>query len=78
MIHLKSIEQNYLKANTNLTQLVKHWTLKPLIVSCIRSSHTGGNFFALVVKSLDANTAISANFVLIVKNSIRIILEVFL
>ena len=34
----------------------------------IRSSSTGGNFFA-AVKSFDANIAKSGNFVLTVKNS---------
>ena len=33
------------QANASLTQLVKHWTLKQVIISCIRLSPTGGNFF---------------------------------
>ena len=37
-----------LKANVSLVQLVRHWTLKLVIISCIRSSPTGDNFFALV------------------------------
>ena len=56
-----------LQANASLAQLVRHWTLKPVIISCIKSSPTGGNFFA-VVESFDANTAISVNFVLTVNN----------
>ena len=38
----------------------------------VRSSPTRGNFFA-VAKSCDANTAISGNFVLTVKNPIAFI-----
>ena len=41
------------------------WTPNLVIISCIRSSPTEGNFF-VVVKSF---TAISVNFVLTVKNS---------
>ena len=56
-----------LKANVSLAQLVRHWTLK-LVISCIRSSPTGSNFFA-VVKCFAYNNAISANFAQTVKNS---------
>ena len=49
-------------AHASLAQLVRHCIFKPVIISCIRSSATGGYFFA-VVKSSDANTAISANYV---------------
>ena len=45
-----------------------HWTLK-LVISCIRLSPTGGNFFFAVVKFFEYNNAISANFVQTVKNS---------
>ena len=139
----KDLKVSDLQPNANLAQLVKNWALKPVLISCIRSSPTccviktkswlnithgfiprkiqwhihtgqwslvnwvvqstyetlykrhmninemalrmasafmvigvsarypdttGGNFF-VVVKSFDANTAISANFVLTVKNS---------
>ena len=56
---------SHLKTHARLAQLVRHWTLKPVI---IRSSPTVGNFFA-AVKSLDANISISDNFVLTVNNS---------
>ena len=58
-----------LQANVSLAQLVRHWTLKLVIISSIRSSPTGGNFFAVVI-SLEYNNAISADFVQTVKNSI--------
>ena len=49
--------------------MVRHWTPKPVIISRIRSSPTGGNFFFAVVKSFEYKIAISANFVQTVKNS---------
>ena len=58
-----------IQANASLAQLVKHWTLKPAVIYCIRLSPTGGNLFS-VGKSFDVNSAFSANFVLTVKNSI--------
>ena len=56
------------RLNVSLAQLIRHWSLKLVKISCIRSSPTGGNFFA-VVKSFEYNNAISANFVQTVKNS---------
>ena len=53
-----------------MVRLVRHWTPKPVIISCIRSNPTGGNFFFAVVNSFEYNNAISANFVQTVKNSI--------
>ena len=50
--------------------MVRHWTPKPVIISCIRSTPPGGNFYFAVVNSFEYNNAISANFVQIVKNSI--------
>ena len=50
--------------------MVRHWTPKPAIISCTRSSPTGGNFFFAVVKFFKYKIAISANFVQTVKNSI--------
>ena len=41
------------------TELVRHCTPKPVIISYIRLSPTGSNFFA-VVQSFDAKNAISA------------------
>ena len=40
------------------------------IATDVRSSPTGGNFFLAVAKSFYANTVLSANFILTVKNSI--------
>ena len=51
--------------------MVRHWTPKPAIISCTRSSPTGGNYFFAVVKSFEYKIAISANFVQTVKNSIK-------
>ena len=48
--------------------MARHGTAKPVIISYIRSSPTGGSFFALV-RALEYNNAISANFVQTVKNS---------
>ena len=62
-------------AHASLAHSVRHWTLKQVIISCIRSSPTGGNFLFAVVKFFDANTAISANFVLTVKNSNESIIQ---
>ena len=45
----------------------KHWILHPVI---LRMSSTGGNYFA-AVEYFDANIAISGNFVLNAKNSIK-------
>ena len=42
-----------LQANVSLAQLVRHWTLKLVIISCIRSSCTGGNFFLLLLNLLN-------------------------
>ena len=50
--------------------MVRHWTPKQAIISCIRSSPTGGNFLFAVVNSFEYNNAISTNFVHTVKNSI--------
>ena len=50
----------------SLAHLVKHWPLKPIMIYCIRLNPTGSNFL-VIVKSFDANTAISANFFLTVK-----------
>ena len=41
----KDLNISDLQANASLTQLVKHWTLKQVIISCIRLSPNGGNFF---------------------------------
>ena len=43
----KDLKVSHLQANDNLAQLVRHWTLKPVIdlISYIRSSLTGGNLF---------------------------------
>ena len=49
--------------------MVRHWTPKPVIISCIRSSPAGENFSFAVVNSFEYNNAISANFVQTVKNS---------
>ena len=56
-------------AHASLAHMVRRWTPKPAIISCIRSSPTGGNFFSAVVKSFEYKIAISANFVQTVKNS---------
>ena len=53
--------------------MVRHWTPKPVITSCIRLSPTGGTFFFAVVNSFEYNNAISANFVQTVKNSTGIL-----
>ena len=53
----------------NLAHMVRHWTPKPVIISCIRSSPTGGNFLFAVINSFEYKNAISANFVQTVKNS---------
>ena len=63
----KDLKVSDSQANASLAQLVRHWTPEPVIISCIRSSPTGGNFCLAVVKSFDANTPISANFILTVK-----------
>ena len=47
------------RAKLAFAQLIRYWTSEPVIISCIRSSLTGGNFLA-VVKSFDANSAISS------------------
>ena len=57
-------------AHASLAHMVRHWTPKPVIISCTRSSPTRGNFFFAVVKSFEYKIAISANFVQTVKNSI--------
>ena len=49
--------------------MVWHWTPKPVIISCIRSSPTGGNVLFAVVNCFQYSNAISANFVQTVKNS---------
>ena len=49
-------------AHASLAHMVRHWTPKPVIISCIRSNPTGGNFFFDVVKSFEYNNAISAKF----------------
>ena len=56
-------------AYANLADMVRHWTPKPVIISCIRSSPTGDYFFA-VVNYFEYNNARFANFVQTVKNSI--------
>ena len=33
--------------------MVRHWTTKPVIISCIRLSPTGGNFFLLLLNPLN-------------------------
>ena len=66
----KDLKVSDLQESTILAQLVKLWTLKPVIISCI-----GGNFFSAVVKSFNVNTAISANFVLTVKTSNQFIMN---
>ena len=50
--------------------MIRHWTPKPVIISCIRLRPTGGNSFFAVVKSFEYKIAISANFVQTVKNAI--------
>ena len=50
-------------ANASLAHMVRHWSPKPAIISCTRSSSTGGNLFFAVVKSFEYKLAISANFV---------------
>ena len=42
-----------LQVNVSLAQLVRHWTFKLVIISCIRSSPTGGNFFLLLLYPLN-------------------------
>ena len=49
--------------------MVRHWTPKPVVISCTRSRTTGGNFFVVVVDSFKYNNAISTNFVQTAKNS---------
>ena len=49
-------------------KLVRHWTPKPVIISCIRSSPTGGNSFLLLLNPLMPIHCI-AIFVWTVKNS---------
>ena len=56
--------------------MVRHWTPKPVIISCIRSSPSGDNSFFAVVKSFEYNNAISANFVQVVKNSIEFLIYI--
>ena len=51
--------------------MVRHWTPKPAIIPCTRSSPTGGNSLFVVVKSFEYKIAISADFVQTVKNSIE-------
>ena len=51
----KDLKVPDLQANASLAQLVRHWTLKPVTISCIRSNPIA------VVKSFDVNAAISAN-----------------
>ena len=58
----KDLKVSDLQANACLAHLVRHWTPKPVIISSIRSSPMKVTFLT-VVKSFDANNAISANFV---------------
>ena len=48
----KDLNVSDLQANASLAQLVKHWTLKQVIISCIRLSPTGGNFCLLLLNPL--------------------------
>ena len=50
----KDLKVSDLQANATLAQLVRHWTLKPVIISCIRWRPTGGNFFLLLLNPLMA------------------------
>ena len=56
----KVLKVSDLQANASLAQLVRHWTLKPVIISCIRHWIW---LFVVVVKSFGAEKAISGNFV---------------
>ena len=56
-------------AHASLAHMVWHWTPKPVIISRIRSSPTGGNFLFAVVNCFQYNNAISANFEQTMKNS---------
>ena len=66
----KDLKVLALQANVSLAHMVRHWTPKPVMISCIRSSPTGGNFCFAFVNSFEYNSAISANFVQTLKNSI--------
>ena len=48
----KDLNVSDLQTNASLAQLVKHWTLKQVIISCIRLSPTGDNFFLLLLNPL--------------------------
>ena len=64
----RSLKIPYL-GHVSLAQLFRHWTPKPVIISCMKSSPIGGNIFMLLLNPFDANTTVSANFVPTVKNS---------
>ena len=48
----KDLNVSDLQTNASLAQLVKPWTLKQVIISCIRLSPTGDNFFLLLLNPL--------------------------